>query len=331
MMKNFLRFCKEKKNTILFFTAMLTFFGVTFALFRLPAAAILYPAALTLLAGGIGLTVRYIKEEERLEASREQKELLLGTGAAAPELTTRMEEELWQTVLELREEMKNLETRMSAEARERQEYYTLWAHQIKIPLAAMKLALEGKDTEEARRLRTELFRTEQYADMVMTYVRLGDAGSDFVFRRQPLDPLLTGCIRRFSGEFILRRLRLSLEPVNYEFLTDEKWFSFVFEQLLSNALKYTTEGSITVAMPSPGILTLSDTGIGIADEDLPRVFEKGFTGLNGREDQRASGIGLYLVKRVCGKLGIGIRIESETGKGTTVLLDLNRAEVNSRE
>jgi len=330
-MKDFLGFCKEKKNTILFFAAMLAVFGVTVALFRLPLAAFLYPAGLSILAGILCLLVRYYREKERLETNREQKDLLLQTGKASPTLESRMEEELWNLSLALREETKTLETRMSADFRERQEYYTLWAHQIKIPIAAMKLSLEGKDSEEARLLRAELFRTERYADMVMTYVRLEDDGSDFVFRKQALAPILSESIRRFSGEFILRKLSLTMEPVDWEVLTDEKWLSFVFEQILSNALKYTPEGGITVVMNSPGILTVTDTGIGIAETDLPRVFEKGFTGCNGREDKRASGIGLYLVKRVCARLGIGIRIASEAGKGTCVTLDLNRKEVDTRD
>jgi len=330
-MKDFFRFCKEKKNTILFFPAMLAVFGVTFALFRLPFAVFLYPAGLTLLAGILCLLIRYFKEKERLDTNLEQKELLLQTGKAFPVLESRMEEELWHLSLELREEMKALETRMSGDLRNRQEYYTLWAHQIKIPIAAMKLSLEGKDSGEARLLRAELFRTEQYADMVMTYVRLEDSASDFVFRKQALAPILTESIRRFSGEFILRKLSLTMEPVDCEVLTDEKWFSFVFEQILSNALKYTQEGGVAVAMAAPGILTVTDTGIGIAEEDLPRVFEKGFTGCNGREDKRASGIGLYLAKRVCDRLGIGIRIASEAGKGTCVTLDLNRKDVDAKD
>ena len=112
-------------------------------------------------------------------------------------------------------------------------------------------------------------------------------------------------------------------------MTDEKWLSFVIEQLLSNALKYTREGEIRVYLREPKTLCIEDTGIGIAPSDLPRVFEKGYTGYNGRTDKRASGIGLYLCRRVCEGLGIDIRIISELDKGTTVLLDLEQYKLKN--
>lgn len=110
--------------------------------------------------------------------------------------------------------------------------------------------------------------------------------------------------------------------MNAKVLTDEKWLSFVIEQLLSNALKYTPSGSITITLEDPLTLCIRDTGIGIAPEDLPRVFEKSYTGYNGRSDKKASGIGLYLCKRICHNLGHTITIESSLDTGTTVRIFL---------
>ena len=136
--------------------------------------------------------------------------------------------------------------------------------------------------------------------------------------------VLRQALRRFSAEFIDRRLRLDYTPTGLTVLTDEKWLCFVLEQLLSNALKYTREGSITVELAGERVLAIRDTGIGIAPEDLPRIFEKGYTGQNGRADKRASGLGLYLCSRICRNLGVGLTVKSTSGVGTTLLLDFTQ-------
>ena len=162
----------------------------------------------------------------------------------------------------------------------------------------------------------------QYVQMAMTYLRLDSDETDYAFRTQPLDPIIRQAVRRFSGEFILRKLRLDYEPVDRTVVTDEKWLTFVLEQLLSNALKYTRTGSIRIFLRDERTLCVADTGIGIAKDDLPRIFEKGFTGATGRAEQSASGLGLYLCRRVCKALNIAIRAESTLGAGTTVFLTL---------
>ena len=207
------------------------------------------------------------------------------------------------------------------------DYYTTWAHQIKTPIASMRLSLQQEDTPKARQLLQELSRAEQYVGMVMVYLRLTDGGSDFVLRTCDLDAIVRQAVRRFAGEFITRKLKLCYEPLNAACVTDEKWLLFVVEQVLSNALKYTREGSITITMEHPKTLVIRDTGIGIAPEDLPRIFEKGYTGYNGRTDKKATGIGLYLCKRILNRLGHEISISAQVGKGTRVSIDLSREEL----
>lgn len=134
-------------------------------------------------------------------------------------------------------------------------------------------------------------------------------------------------MRKFAPQFIRRHLTLRYEPVGKTVLTDEKWLGFVIEQVLSNAVKYTPEGgTVTVSCTDAPALLISDTGIGVEPEDLPRVFEQGFTGYNGRADKKATGLGLYLCRRVCRKLGHTITMDSRVGEGTTVTIGLARTE-----
>ena len=222
--------------------------------------------------------------------------------------------------------------------RSRQEmldFYSLWAHQIKTPLAAMNLLLqseearEDKDAKIFQEMRMELFKTGQYVDMVLSYLRAEDMSSDLLLKEYSLDEIVRQAVRKYSAMFILKKIRLEYEPCKEMVLTDEKWLLFVLEQLLSNALKYTEKGFIRIRMEqgSPAVVLIEDSGIGIQAEDLPRVFEKGFTGYNGRQDKKSTGIGLYLCRMICEKLNHTVTITSDPGKGTAVRLDLTRKEM----
>ena len=211
----------------------------------------------------------------------------------------------------LRRAASERETANTARHREMVDYYTAWVHQIKTPIAAMRLTLQLDDTPNGRKLMSQLLRIEQYVDMVLMYLRLDEGTSDYVIRSCDVDEVIRQSLRKFAGEFIDRRLTLHYAPVGLTAVTDEKWLGFVVEQVLSNALKYTPEGgSITIDAEEPATLCIRDTGIGIAPEDLPRIFEKGYTGYNGRGDQKASGLGLALCKRICGNLGASLSAES---------------------
>ena len=223
----------------------------------------------------------------------------------------------------LRREAIEIGERALADQRDTIDYYTVWAHQIKTPIASMRLALQSEDSGLSRRLSLELSRIEQYVDMVLVYLRLGSDSGDYVFRKYALDDIVRRSIRRFSGDFITKKLRLEYSPTNKVIVTDEKWLGFVIEQILSNSLKYTQSGSVGIYMEGERLI-IKDTGIGISPDDLPRIFEKGYTGINGRTDMRASGIGLYLCRRVCEKLSIDISADSVPGAGTSIILDMSQ-------
>lgn len=208
------------------------------------------------------------------------------------------------------------------------DYYTMWVHQIKTPIAAMRMILQEEDTQTNLDLRAELFRVEQYVEMVLSYIRLESSESDFVFRTCRLDDVIRQAIHKYASQFIRKKLRLVYEPTDVEVLTDEKWLLFILEQLLSNAVKYTQTGTITIEVSDDKKLMVRDTGIGIAAEDLPRIFEKGFTGYNGRNDKKATGLGLNLCRKTADKLGIRIAAESEAGKGSCFTLDLKERQID---
>ena len=207
-----------------------------------------------------------------------------------------------------------------------EDYFTMWVHQAKLPIAAMKLLLEDENLSRSE-IKLQLLRMDQYTDMVLAYLRLNSTHTDFLFKELELDDLIRQSIRRFSTEFIRKHIQLSFKETKDVILSDEKWLVFVLEQILSNSLKYTNEnGLISIYMKSKHILVIEDNGIGISASDLNRVFEKGYTGMNGRSDKTASGLGLYLCKNILDMLNHKITIESSVGKGTRVLLDLTHFE-----
>jgi signal transduction histidine kinase len=284
-----------------------------------------YPALLCAVVWAVYALLRYVR------AARKHRTLAALTAALRedmlPPADTAEDGDYRRIIALLREARERQEAEAGRKYADMVEYYTLWAHQIKTPLAAMRLTLQNEDTPLSRRLTGELGRVERYVEMVLAYVRLDGEATDYVLREYELDPLLRAAVKKFSGEFIDRRLALDLQPTHMRVLTDEKWLSFVLEQLISNALKYTPSGKISLYAAGENTLCIADTGIGIAPEDLPRIFEPGYTGLNGRTDKRASGLGLYLCRRVCRNLGHTISAESEPGKGTTVRIDLARKKL----
>ena len=169
--------------------------------------------------------------------------------------------------------------------------------------------------EHKKQVQAELFQIEQYVEMVLQYLRLTDSINDFVLREYDLDVIIRQAVRKYASMFIQKKLKLEYESVEVKVVTDEKWMVFVLEQLLSNAIKYTPSGMIQIYIEN-GCLVVEDSGMGILPEDLPRIFDKGYTGYNGRRDKKASGIGLYLAKEILNRLGHKILAESEPGKGT---------------
>lgn len=323
-MKLFLRYLQSKLGVLLLFLAFAVILAVSFLLYHLPAEAVLYPSALCVLLGILVLVIDFIHVRRRHAVLQGLKEM----DTELPEVRDIEAEDYREIVRLLREANREARTRAETDMAAMVDYYTLWVHQIKTPIAAMRLRLQEEDSDTARALLSDLGRIERYVSMVLTYLRLENGATDYVIKETDLDGVIRPVVRQFAGEFISRKLKLDYTPVEKTVLTDGKWLSFVVEQLLSNALKYTPSGSVSISLEGPATLVIRDTGIGISPEDLPRVFERNYTGLAGRMDTRASGIGLSLCKQVCDNLGHGISVESVPGEGTAVRVDLSTRKMN---
>ncbi len=321
-MKIFVKYLAEHIKYIIMFLLFFTVFAITFALYGLPLSAVIYPFCICFVVLCGFLIFDFLKERKK---HNELVRLVNNIEVLAdnlPETENILEEDYQQLIFELKKRFNEFKTENNEKYSDMINYYTVWAHQIKTPIASMELYLQNEDSSLARKIRNDLFRIEQYVEMVMAYLRLGSDETDYLFRKVDLNSVLTESIKKFSTEFIERRLKLEYDITEYSFITDEKWFAFCIEQVLSNALKYTKEGTVKMYMKNENTLCIEDSGMGIAKEDLPRIFEKGYTGTIGRFDKKASGLGLYLCKNVCNKLGIKLYAESTVDVGTKMFFEL---------
>lgn len=305
-------FWKEKRPERIAVLVSGILFAVIFWIYEIPVEIAGYAFLLVILWNVIWFTLVFIRYEKRQRVLEENQEKIRTEAEGFPGAESR-ESEMYQ---------------------ELSDYYSMWVHQIKTPIAALGVLIQsGEELEEVqespkaqeltRSMKMEIFRIEQYVDMVLTYLRMGSAISDYAFRICSLEEIVRQAVRKYSQMFIMTRTRLHLEIQDQKILTDEKWLTFVIEQILSNAVKYARGGEISIYTEEK-TLVISDNGIGIAEEDLPRIFEKGFTGYNGRANKKSTGIGLYLCKTIIDRLHHTIWIESKPEKGTKVYLNFDR-------
>ena len=378
-MRLWIRYLQEKKLTLALYILTAGLFVAVGSLYHIENLGKLFYAAVLTLAvwavAGILEGIKYVQRSRQLEAVfrhyEQSGEMILGDEGKSLELLgdsieyAESYEQAQALLLKAMNERQGKERRSwEQKTAERGDYYLMWTHQIKTPIAAMKLLLERVELvdRDSFLMKEELFKIEQYVEMVLAFQRLESISDDMVLQQYNLHSLARQAVKKYSVLFINKGLKLELGEMDFNIVTDEKWFVFCLEQLLSNSIKYTPKGSISVWVEAgtaggdlraeaktaegsfrtePGteerlqagsrsgkrvLLLLEDTGIGIRAEDLPRIFERGFTGYNGRLDKRSTGIGLYLCRRVYEKLGITVQVKSEDGKGTKVTLGIPCAE-----
>jgi signal transduction histidine kinase len=228
------------------------------------------------------------------------------------------EGEIWYEVLKAAtKSMNDAVARNDFSARSYREYIELWVHEVKTPLAGLKLALENKKDKE---LLAEADRIESLVEQALFYARSGGVEEDYLIRKIALSEMVNTVLKNSARYLIQQKVSIEIDNLSAKVLADPKWVVFVLRQLIENSVKYGAKKLVFDGYTKNRQvhLTLSDDGVGIPSEDLERVFEKGFTGANGRRFGKSTGLGLYLCKKLCRKMGLNIQLSSEVGKGTTV-------------
>lgn len=348
-MKLFLDYINKIKFYIILQLFPVILAEIIFFLYQLPLEPMVYVTVFWLITGICACLngfYRYRKKVEQLELIAAAPDINLSQMDSPVGQDERFQQEIMQQLNQMRIDVENASQKSSEDMT---DYYTMWAHQIKTPIFALRLLLQ-ESTEENKEKLSELFKIEQYVEMVLGYLRTEDMSSDLKLSRCSLDRIIRDQIHKYAGIFVSKKLTLTYESISQDVLTDEKWLGFVIGQILSNALKYTRTGGIRIYLEkklsldtddvsiSIGnddcnkvenlTLVIEDTGIGIRAEDIPRIFEKGYTGVNGRDDNRATGIGLYLSNKIMRKLGHRLYITSTEGKGTKVFLEFSVEDLN---
>lgn len=273
--------------------------------------------AFVLLVYSVVSFYRSFRKQKQLELLA-TKDLQLSNLVFLPKATT-LSEQTYQEVLRLVLENKNQEQEeLQRKQRAMLDDFGLWLHQIKTPVAALDLLIQSGQLDP-RTMKNEVFKINEYLQMILNYMRQNLDQADLVFQQLSIEKIIKSVVKKYATFFSQKDLSLQLGNLEGRVYSDQKWLIFILEQVIFNAIKYTENGTISISF-SDNQLTIQDTGIGIRSEDLPRVFEKGYTGMNGREQQRASGLGLYLSQEAAEKLGCRLYIESQVKKGTTVTI-----------
>ncbi|SHE31681.1 two-component system, OmpR family, sensor histidine kinase BraS/BceS [Atopostipes suicloacalis DSM 15692] len=290
-------FLKKNAHTLGLVFSSLTIFALVFGLFQMDWAIYWVSAALILCILVLDLVYQAIQFQKK--QALEEK---------INELTETLEEE------------RNTNRLMRQDI---EEYFLLWVHQIKTPITASYLLLEDDDFKNKPFLQQEILKIENYVSLALNYLKVQNPANDMDFRYVTVDEIISPLLKKYRVQFIYSKITLHYTKESHKILTEPNLTSLMIEQLLSNALKYTKKGDIWVAFDEKTKqLTIKDNGIGICEEDLPKIFDKGYAGMNGQLETKSSGIGLYLVQLISKRLEQPVHVESELGKGTTFTLQL---------
>lgn len=319
----------QRKKWIFLSMAVFVMMWIFMGIYSVPKTEILYSAVLALFFLCIVIVLEAVGLWKRHEELMALSGAVVSVTEHLPKPEDVMEEDYQLLIRSLKNYSDEVIGQVEQADKDMEDYYSMWVHQIKTPIAAMRLLLQTGNPDR-KEMEGELFYIEQYVDMALQYIRLNAPANDFVIKNQPLDAIVRETVRKYARQFIRKKIRLEYDGTDINVTTDKKWLSFVIGQLLSNAVKYTVEGSVTIRVGQETgqtvigtkkqtvTLEITDTGIGINKEDIPRVCEKGFTGYNGHTGEHSTGIGLFLSKQMLTKMGHGLEIDSETGRGTAV-------------
>lgn len=319
-------YIKKNLKLYLLLIVFIFIFVLIFYLYNLPFEALFYSGLLCFVAALIVSIIDFNNYRKSYIDLKYLESNILNSMEDLPRsLDIRVE--YYQKIIErLHNEVEKLKIEDNKKMEDLADYYSMWIHQIKTPIAAINFLLDNEEID-VKAFRQELFKIERYVEMVLTYIRLGSETSDYVITSINLDEVVRENIKRYATLFINKKIKLNYVSHETYVISDKKWLGFAFEQLLSNAIKYTKSGGEISINISESKLIIEDNGIGIYEEDLPRIFEQSFTGLNGRYEKKSSGLGLYLCKKTLDKLQHKIEITSEVNKGTKVIVSFPKKDM----
>ena len=308
-----------KKNTKVYilFVVFITIFFIMFYLYNLPLEALIYTGSFCFLVSLIASFLDFVNYKESYKKLKFLEKNILNDLEDLPKSLDIRIDYYHKIIEKLYEELEKLTQENRQKNTDMVDYYSMWVHQIKTPIAAMNFLLDNEEVDQ-KILQQELFKIERYVEMVLTYIRLDSISSDYVITKINLDEVVKDSVKKYATIFINKKIKLNYVSHETMVISDKKWLSFAFEQILGNSVKYTSAGGEITIETCENKLIIEDNGIGIKEEDLPRIFEKGFTGFNGRYEKKSSGLGLYLCKKTLDKLGHHIEISSKEGEGTRI-------------
>lgn len=322
-----LSYLKDRLRYIYVYIIFIFIFGIVFYLYSLPLETVLYATLLCATIAIILSVYDFYKYYEKHKILMDVKHNITATLSNLPFPKTMEERDYQNLIITLYEDRVKLISKTDQQNTELIEYFTLWTHQIKTPISAANLLLQSDEINIKEDLFNQIFEMEQYVDMALQYLRIDSMSSDLRLEEYSLSDIIRKAVKCYAKVFIYKKIKLNLQEIDIKVITDEKWLLFVLKQIISNSLKYTNKGEISISIEGEKILVIKDTGIGIGEEDIPRVFERGFTGYNGRMNKKSTGLGLHLCKIILDKLSHKITITSKIGVGTIVKIDLSSSQL----
>ena len=310
-------YLKKNIKVYILFVVFITIFFIMFYLYNLTLEALVYKGSFCFLAALVASFLDFVNYRESYKKLKFLEENILNDLEDLPKSLDIRIDYYHKIIEKLYEELEKLTQKNRQKNTDMDDYYSMWVHQIKTPIAAMNFLLDNEEVDQ-KILQQELFKIERYVEMVLTYIRLDSISSDYVITKINLDEVVKDSVKKYATIFINKKIKLNYVSHETMVISDKKWLSFAFEQILGNSVKYSSAGGEITIETYENKLVIEDNGIGIKEEDLPRIFEKGFTGFNGRYEKKSSGLGLYLCKKTLDKLGHHIEISSKVGEGTRI-------------
>ena len=310
-------YLKKNIKVYILFVVFIAIFFIMFYLYNLPLEALIYTGSFCFLVSLIASFLDFVNYRESYKKLKFLEENILNDLEDLPKSLDIRIDYYHKIIEKLYEELEKLTQKNRQKNTDMDDYYSMWVHQIKTPIAAMNFLLDNEEVDQ-KILQQELFKIERYVEMVLTYIRLDSISSDYVITKINLDEVVKDSVKKYATIFINKKIKLNYVSHETMVISDKKWLSFAFEQILGNSVKYSSSGGEITIETYENKLVIEDNGIGIKEEDLPRIFEKGFTGFNGRYEKKSSGLGLYLCKKTLDKLGHHIEISSKVGEGTRI-------------